>query len=200
MSIFRACSLPLIILTLVLGACASAPPPAGKELPPGYLYKGKFLNIRSPNEKGWYLAAASHAGIEFKHSGAGKGETFSAQVTTFPLPQMHNTAEFMDFLKKEFEADTDPKRFTILSYKFEVSDARQYRCVNISAVIEDKQALASAPRHEKRLLQSIALYCRHPVNKLAGFAIVYSRRGKSLDPELSNRAKAFIAGVQVPGH
>lgn len=190
----------VISLTLALAACTIPPPAAGKALPPGYLYKGKFLDIRSPNEKGWYLVSASHAGMQFTHRGEKKGETFAAQVFTFPLPEMQNGKEFVDFLVRGFETDADSKHINIINSNFQVSNARKYRCVNVSTVVRDKRAVTSSTQHENLLLQSISLYCRHPVQRLAGFAIVYSHRGKSLYPGLRKQAQAFIAGVQVPGH
>lgn len=198
MSLFRARFLLVNILMLVLSACATVSPPVGKPLPPGYLYKAKFLNIRSPNEEGWYLAGASPSGIQFTHHGAGKEETFIARVSTFPLPDIQDADEFVNFIKRGFKTDTESKRFTIVKAEFKHSDARKYLCVSISAVIKDRGDLTSSQQHEALMLQTMSLYCRHPVKKLAGFAITYSHRGKSLYQNLGKEAKDFIAGVQVP--
>lgn len=200
MSIIRARVFLVITLLLVLAACAMPPPPLGKPLPPGYLYKAKFLNIHSPNQQGWYLAGAAQSGMQFVRHGKEKDETFAAQVSTFPLPEFHKADEFLDFIKRGFQEDTNPKRFTTIKTNFKLYAARKYLCVRVSAEIEDKQALTAQNHHEKLKLQSISLYCRHPLNKLAGFAIIYSHRGKSLYPDLAKDANAFIAGVQVPGY
>jgi len=200
MSIVRARFFLVIILLLALVACATPALPIGEPVPPGYLYKAKFLDIRSPNEAGWYLAGAAQTGIQFTRHGDDKGETFAAQVTTFPLPEFQGTDEFVNFIKRGFQADTDSERFSVIQSNFKLSTARKYRCVDVSAVIEDKQALTSPGHHGKLMLQSISLYCRHPVNQLAGFAIIYSHRGKSVNPDLAKEANAFIAGVQVPGY
>ena len=66
--------------------------------------------------------------------------------------------------------------------------------------MEDKKAITSPGHQEKLLLQASGLYCQHPVNPIAGFAIIYSHRGKSLDSNLTPEAKSFISGVQVPGY
>lgn len=200
MSIARARYILVIPLLLTLAACAAPSLPIGKPIPPGYLYKAKFLDIRSPNEAGWFLVGATPSGVVFARHGDGKEETFAAQVSTFPLPEFKDADEFLDFIKRGFQTDTDPKRFTIIKSNFTRSDARKYLCVNVSAVIDDRQALTSAKQRVKLMLQSRSLYCRHPVNKLAGFAVTYSHRGKSLYPDLTKDANAFIAGVQVPGY
>ncbi len=200
MSIVRGRFFLFITLLLALVACAAPPLPIGKPIPPGYLYKAKFLDIRSPNEEGWYLAGAAQSGIQFTRHGDEKEETFAAQVSTFPLPEFQDADDFVNFIKRGFQADTNPERFTVIKANFNLTGVRKYRCVNVSAVIEDKQALTSPKHHEKLMLQSISLYCRHPVNKLAGFAVIYSHRGKSLYPDLTKDANAFIAGVQVPGY
>lgn len=200
MSMTRARLFLVITLLLALAACAMPPPPVGKPLPPGYLYKAKFLDIHSPNEEDWYLAGASQSGIQFTRHGDKKMETFTAQVTTFPLPEIKDADAFVSFIKRAFQADASRERFTIVKKNFKISDARKYLCVKVSAVIEDKQALTSPGHHDKLMLQSVSLYCRHPVNRFAGFAIAYSHRGKSLYPGLGKQANAFISGVQVPGH
>jgi len=115
-------------------------------------------------------------------------------------PDFQDDDAFVNFIKRGFQKDTDPERFTVIKMNFKRSGVRKYLCVNVSAVIEDKLALTSEKQHEKMMLQSISLYCRHPLNKLAGFAIIYSHRGKSLYPDLTKEANAFIAGVQVPGY
>ncbi|MEJ2360165.1 MAG: hypothetical protein P8Z75_01865 [Gammaproteobacteria bacterium] len=188
----------LFVMLGLLASCASPPPQQGKPLPAGYLYKGSFLNIHSPRQKGWYLSSASHAGMQFTRHGDKKGERFTAQVQTFPLPRFKHTRDMVSFLKNGFEKDTRSARFTIIKSDFKLSDVRKYPCVSVSAVIQDNQATGSHAHHKKLILQSYSLYCRHPVQKLAGFAITYSHRGKSLYPGLKQQARAFMAGVQVP--
>lgn len=195
---FRVSYVLVITLMLALNSCASIPPPIDKPLPPGYVYKASFLNIRTPEQAGWYLAGASQSGMQFTRRGDEKGETFTALVSTFPLPNIQDADEFLAFIKRAFKDDTEKKRVTIVNLNFNISSARKYLCVNVAAVIEEKQAISSVTQHEGMLIQSISLYCRHPLNTRAGFAIAYSHRGKSLYPDLSKEAKAFIAGVQVP--
>lgn len=190
----------LLVLLGPLASCAGPQQQGTKSLSAGKLYKSEFLNIHAPGQKGWYLASASHSGMRFVRHGDKKGERFTAQVQTFPLPRFHNTQEMIGFLKKGFEKDVKSARFTVVRSDFKVSKARQYPCVHVSAVIQDRKATDSASHHVKLLLQSDSLYCRHPVQKLAGFAIIYSHRGKSLFHGLDKQARSFMAGVQVPGH
>lgn len=64
MNVFSIRIVSLISLLLALSACALPPPdlPAGKPIPPGYLYKADFLDIHSPNEEGWRMVAAADKG------------------------------------------------------------------------------------------------------------------------------------------
>lgn len=200
MSLARTRLLAVLSLFLALAACTTPALHVGQSVPPGYLYKAKFLNIHSPAEKGWSLVGAAESGIQFARHGDRKEGTFAAQVATFPLPEFQDDDVFLDFIKRSFQTDTDHKRFTIIKSSFKLSDARKYLCVRVFAVVEDRQAPTLAKHHRKLLLQSFALYCRHPLNKLAGFAIIYSHRGKSIYPGLEKKANAFITGVQVPAY
>ena len=200
MSRFKKCYPMTMIVVLALASCAVSHPPAAKPLSPGTLYQGKLLSIRSPNETEWYRVKASRTRMQFNHHGTGEGESFSAKVFAFPLPKMENGKQFIKYLKKGFEKDATLAKYSIIKSSFRPSNKRKYRCVSASSVVQDKHALTSPIHNEKYLSESISLYCMHPVVKNAGFAIIYSHRGKALYSNMSKEARDFIAGVQVPGY
>ena len=169
-------------------------------LPAGLLYKGDYINIRSPNSDGWTLQDSSTAGMVFAKSGAEPNETFAAQVGMFPLAPTNNKEEFVSLIQQGADSDTDNERFDIIESEFNYSEERSYPCVEASAILEDKQAWTSSTTQEVLLLQMKSLFCRHPVRDDTGFAIIYSHRGESLYPNLNAEAQAFFNGVQVPGY
>jgi hypothetical protein len=200
MNKFLEICLMAMVLTFALSSCASAPSSTSGTIPPGFLYRGDFLNIRSPNEKGWRPVAVSHTSMIFTHRGVEKGESFGAQVLTLPVPGMDNAQQLLNYIKKSFKAELNRKKYAVVKSKFHVTKTRKYPCVRVSMVIQNKRVLKAASEHKKLLVQSISLYCRHPVQKSAVFAAIYSHRGTSLDPGLSKKADDFINGVQVPGY
>lgn len=188
---------PPLIFTLLFTATASAaskPEP----VPPGRLYSGHYVNIHAPDSQGWYLEGSSGVSMEFARKGAKQGERYGAQVLIFPLPKAKSKKEFISLIKERFKAHSE--RFSILKSDFRYSDQRSYPCVRISALLEYKKAQTSLNHGKKPLLQFICLYCRHPVRQKTGFAIIYSHRGKSLDPDLKAEARSFADGVRVPRH
>lgn len=197
-NIFRARRFLLLVFTLLLSASAVAARSKLEPVPPGRLYKGHYVNVRAPDSQGWYLAGASGVSMEFLRKGVNQGERYGAEVLLFPLPPAGSKEEFLKLIKERFIAHS--KRFSILKSDYRYSGKRSYPCVHISAVVEDKKVKTAGDQHTKPVLQFISLYCRHPVRQKTGFAIVFSHRGKSLDPNLAAEAQSFAAGVQVPGH
>jgi len=186
------------IFILALASCATGPSRPPKPVLAGQLYEGSYINVRAPASDGWYLASSSSGGMEFGRRGAEQGETFAAQVLMFPLPQTQSEEDFVTLLKKGFEADTNSERFSVLELDFRYSGERSYPCVSVSSVVEDKKAQTSPNRREKLVLQSLALYCRHPVRQETGFGIIYSHRGKTIYSKLTAEAEDFARGVQIP--
>ncbi|WHZ12850.1 MAG: hypothetical protein OJF60_003291 [Burkholderiaceae bacterium] len=113
----------------------------------------------------------------------------------FYLAPTRTPQEFEALIEQTAKKDIDRTRFAVEQLTFASSDERSYPCVRTSYIVQDK-----APQGMKNplLLQTDALYCRHPKRPTTGFAISYSHRGESLDPSLGAEAQQFIAGAQVP--
>lgn len=187
-----------LILTLVIAGSASAAHGKLEPVPPGRMYKGRYVDIRAPDSKGWYLIGSSGVSMEFARKGKEQGERYGAQVLIFPLPPAKTKEEFLRLVKERFKAHS--QRFSILKSEYRYSDKRSYPCVHISVVVENKKFQTAMNSHKKPVVQFISLYCRHPVRQRTGFAIIFSHRGTSLDPDLDTEAQSFADGVQVPGH
>lgn len=180
----------LLLISFLLSSCAGMTH-SREPVSPGFLYESKFLNVRAPNSEGWFVVT-SPSGREFARSGKEENETFAGQVLFFPLKETGSKAELVSQIKKAFE-DGDTGRYEKIESQFKYSSQRKYPCVSVEKVDKDK-------KFNSYLLQTKGLYCRHPVSKNAGFAIVFSHRGASLYPNFKAEAKSFIKGVQVSGY
>lgn len=190
-----------LILPVLLSACVtSGPTKKTRPVPPGFLYKGEYVNVRAPISGDWYMVQSSPSGMAFARSGSNPGESFGAQLIMFPLDPTKTKAEFVSLIKQGFKKDTDSERFRAIESEFKYSHQRSYPCVEVSSVVEDNNAQTSPTQRETLLIQATSLYCRHPVLQNTGFSIIYSHRGKSLYPNLAVEGQRFIGGVQVPGH
>ena len=189
------------ILPILLSACVTSGPTRNtKPVPAGFLYKGDYINVRSPNSDGWHLVQSSPEGMAFAKGGANPGESFGAQLLMFPLTPTKTKDEFVSLIKQGYKNDTDTERFKSIESEFKYSEKRSYPCVEVTSVVEDKNAQTSPTQREVLLLQAKALYCRHPERQATGFSISYSHRGKTLYSSLDAEGKSFIDGLQVPGH
>jgi hypothetical protein len=188
----------LIFAAVVLGLGACAVPSSGPtfvSVPPGKLYAGGYINIKAPSSEGWLLVRSSAGGMEFGRRGPAPNENFGAQVLMFGLPPTKSTEEFEALVKSGVEKDTDPNRFDVQLATYKYSNERNYPCVRYHSLVQDK-----APKGLKGplLLESDALYCRHPVRQETGFAVIYHHRGEERYANLHSEAQAFIDGVEVP--
>ena len=190
-----------LTLPVFLSACVTSGPTRNtKPIPAGFLYKGDYINIHSPDSDGWQLIQSSPGGMAFAKGGANPGESFGAQLLMFSLAPTKTNDEFVSLIKQGYKSDTDKERFKSIESEFKYSEKRSYPCVEVTNVVEDNNAQTSPTQREVLLLQAKALYCRHPVRQDTGFSISYSHRGKSLYSNLDAEGKGFIDGAQVPGH
>ncbi len=169
-----------------------------KYIQPGNLYAGPEINIKSPNNKGWYITSTSGGGIEFARVNYKENVSYGAQVLSFPFPETKSPEAFVNFIKTVVESNTDNKRFVIIDSKYEHSNERPYPCVRSSAKVKDTQSKVSYSKTTVQILQKSGLYCRHPFHRTGGIAIVFSRRGPVAVSNFDRKANEFINGVQVP--
>ena len=191
--------LSTILLSLALASCVTTP--QKREPIPvaaGHLYPGSYINVRAPNSEGWHLVSSSPAGMEFARSGIGENDTFGAQLLMFSLTETENNEEFVALIKKGIEADTDSSRFKVISSEYSYSETRGYPCVNVESTVNDTKAEVQGNKQAELLLQSVSLYCRHPVRTDTGFSATYSHRGTTLYKQLLDEAIVYIDGIQVP--
>lgn len=185
------------VLFLGLQPCArEAQAQNGNPVAPGQAFSGGYINIKAPNADGWWLIQSSGAGMGFAKRGLEANESFGAQVLMFRLAPTDTPEEFEALIKVSAAKDTDPSRFDVQQMHFKYSNERGYPCVRHSSVVKDK---APQGLNNPLLLESVGLYCRHPVRQETGFAIIYSHRGESLYANSRVEAESFIQSVQVPG-
>ncbi|HWI41002.1 MAG TPA: hypothetical protein VNX25_05890, partial [Verrucomicrobiae bacterium] len=190
--------LPLLLFPFLLSSCLHGPGQSRAPLPPGYVYRGNYIDVTSPRSEGWYLVNSSAAGMEFARKGVLPGETFGAQVLMFPLAPARDEKEFVELVRKGFAADIDPERFSVVESDFRFTAERGYPCVKVRYTAQDRKAQVSPSARGTLLLQAESLYCRHTVRQDTGFSIIYSHRGKEAYPNLATEAAYFFDGVQVP--
>jgi hypothetical protein len=186
----------VVACSLLLASCANPRQP--QTLAPGQVFKGGYINVSAPNAEGWRLAESTNDGMAFAKAARGPGDTLGAQLLTFELQAAETPEQFVALIREGIQRETDPKRFDVLESRSEYTSERGYPCVRHQSVVADKEALTSPGTREQLLLETRALYCRHPLRTNTGFAAIYSHRGRGAYPGLADEAREFIRGVQVP--
>ena len=187
----------LAFSVLLLSSCA-APSRQFPTVAPGQLFEGGYINVKAPNSQGWRMAESSTTGMAFGKAGRAQGETLAAQLLMFELQPTQTSEQFVALMKEGLQKDTDPIRFDIIESSSDYASERGYPCVRHHALVSDKAAQTSPATKEQLLLETRALYCRHPVRTNTGFAAIYSHRGRSRYPSLAEEAQDFLQGIQVP--
>ena len=189
------------LIFILSGCIVIAPTYERVPVDSGQFFPGNYLNLHSPKSDGWFLLISNQFGMEFARQGINEKDSIGAQVLTFPLAPVDSNNDFVSLIKLNAIRETDGNdRFNLIESEFRYTDERKYPCVRTYLLTEDTKAKISRVSEEALLLEAIGLYCRHPVHKETGFAILYSYRGKSLYSDLSEEAESFINGVNVPGH
>jgi hypothetical protein len=116
----------------------------------------------------------------------------------FGLEPTRSPEQFVALIKSGIAKDTNPNRFDVLKSTEVYSTERGYPCVRYSASVRDKEAQTSRNTQEVLLIETEALYCRHPIRDTTGFAGIFSHRGRASYPPLRDEAEDFIKGIQVP--
>jgi hypothetical protein len=103
----------------------------------------------------------------------------------------------MELIRKGVEADTSPNRFRELNSEFQHEESRGYPCIRYTGLHEDLQAKLQTGATGTLTTQTQTLYCIHPAEKGAAFAVGYSHRGQNLQPDFENEANQFIGSSHV---
>jgi hypothetical protein len=172
----------------------------GCSLPPGKMFAGTTIGVHSPQSEGWQLVQSSSAGMAFAKKGKLAYESYAAQVSFFSLAATSNQDEFVTLIKKQIQQDTSNQRFTSNELKYRYVADRGYPCVQLTYLVTDNNANVGSDGLMELKIETVSLYCRHPVKQDTGFAVIFSHRGKEVDPAFAVQAKTFIDGVQVPDH
>ena len=182
----------------LLASYAAAQPAKPRPVQAGQIFKGSFVNVKAPNSSGWSLVESSSNSIGFTKPGPAPGETLAAQVLLIGLAPTRTPDQFVALIKEGVRKNHDPQRFDFLESRIDYTSERPYPCARYYGVLNDKEARISFTQTRLLRLEVHGLYCRHPVQTEGGFAAIYSYSGYGTYPNLAERAREFIQGVEPP--
>lgn len=185
----------LLIATVLFLGCTGA---RGPELPANHLIDGTYINIHSPNSKGWHKWTHSNSQVIFAKYGNVSGESYIARVIFFPIEATDTKEEFFELIKNNETKNRNTERFTPIESNFKLFEQRSYSCVIGEQLSKDKMAKTSIFSTEELLMQVKSLFCKDPKSEERAFMVGYSFRGYTVNKNFDKEADSFIDGVEFP--
>ncbi|MBC8236741.1 MAG: hypothetical protein H8E76_00785 [Helicobacteraceae bacterium] len=130
----------LLMATVLFLGCTGA---RGPELPANHLIDGSYIDIHSPNSKGWSKMVHSNSQVVFAKDGNISGESYVARVVFFPLAVTKTKNEFFNLIKTQASQSFNEERFITIESSFESSEQRSYPCAEAKQLFKDKMAKTS---------------------------------------------------------
>lgn len=135
-----------------------------------------YYTFSPPRDEGWTIAYRNSTQTALAKEGSNLDETYAISIFVSELPNFASEEEFIDFLKKEKDKDTDSKRFKILKNDPQIYKGRGDYCVNYHSIVEDHMAAKKSSNKDPMFLETVDYICRHPKNKNIGIIFDYSHR------------------------
>ena len=177
----------LLVTTLFLSSCATK-----QEVLPSQRYENSYINVNSPNTRGWRLSQGKW-GMMFGKKDE-KGASYIITMLHYALPKRITDSKFLKMVKK-----TNVKNkewFQMIESSSKLSIFQGYTCVKIEQLIKDNEAHISSTDTRILLLRISSLYCKIPKKNIV-LVISYSYRGKKIPNTFKTDAKYFLNGVKI---
>ena len=129
-----------------------------------------------PQEDDWVIVYKDISQISLAKKGNDKDETYAISVTMVEIPNIDTEYEFMDFVAKSRDKDTDTKRFKILKDDTNIYKLRADYCVSYHTIAEDNKAVKHFMNKKPMLVEMVGYTCRYPLNRNMVINFDYSHR------------------------
>lgn len=170
--------------------------PAHAQTPPDTeRVRTELLDVRAPAGSGWRVSVRQPARVAWARPGTGENDSQAAFASVFRLTPPRDGDHLLSLVRDGTAADTPAERFRPLQSTFTRDDTRGVPCVRHVAVHEDTQARLRTGGMGSLVMQSVTLYCLHPVERGLAIAIGWSHRGTLPVADADAQGEAFLAGA-----
>jgi hypothetical protein len=185
--LLRGLATPVLLTSLVAASWAQGAGPAR--------VRTGLLDVRAPAGNDWRLSVRQPARVAWARAGSGENDSQAAYAQVFRLTPPRDGEHLLSLLRDGAAADAPAERFRPLASTFTRDDSRAAPCVRHAALHEDTQARLRTGGTGPLLMQSLTLYCLHPVERGLAIAIGWSHRGATPLADAEAQAGAFLAGA-----
>jgi hypothetical protein len=170
------CCLPVLFIS----GCATAPNPN----PIPLTEKDEYFNsagivIKRPSGDNWYWYTPQNNVLAFSKHPDSDTHTFIIPVYTINFrKQFSDQNSFLEYVKKEKEKDTNPKRFK--NVKFDLKLDNKYGDYSVKYLMEAEDHGVRIDNGKIQVIRVVGYFFLHPNEPKLAYDISYSERG-SLD-------------------
>lgn len=187
--------LMLTIIAVVIMGCTPLRP-AMKEvpLPPHIILKNGY-SLVPLNEPGWLIGYENSEKLVLGRRAANPDETIIIRSFIQTLPLLKSEEEFIGFSKSVLVME-GATRHKIVSQKTMPLTIKGQSCARNDTVLEDHAAVKRTSRNENMIIESYALFCKHPNNSV-GILLEYSHRyyAENKDPDSAKKAQELFDSI-----
>lgn len=182
------------IVLAVMGCTPLRPTMKEVPVPPHIILKNGYALVPL-DEPGWLIGYEDSEKLVLGRHAANPDETFIVRSFIQVLPPLKSEEEFIGFSKSVLVME-GANRHRILSQVTMPLTIKDQSCVRNDTVLEDKAAVKRTSRNENMVIESYALFCKHP-NKSVGILLEYSHRHypEGKDPDSANKAKKLFDSI-----
>jgi hypothetical protein len=185
-----------LILLVALAGCV-ATKPAFTPLPnPGSRISLNGYSVVSPVGQGWLVSRRGEFDIGYIKTIGSRTHTFGLTAVGVPFTLRFGTPEeFLEYVKKSKEADTNPKRFRTLDRDAHIEPTVGPFCVRHHQKVEDHAAANAEGPY--LILDAVSVTCVHPQSPTLVIDVGYHDRYKPGElPGPVQEGEQFIRSLQ----
>jgi hypothetical protein len=182
-----------VALLVALGGTGG--PSLAQPSPDAERVRTELLDVRAPAGSGWRVSVRQPARVAWARPGTGENDAQAAFASVFRLTPPRDGDHLLSLVRDGTLAETPAERFRPLQSTFMRDDSRGAPCVRHVALHEDTQARLRTGGTGSLVMQSVTLYCLHPVERGLAIAIGWSHRGMLPVADAEAQGEAFLAGA-----
>jgi hypothetical protein len=177
-----------IIAVAVMGCTPLRPTMKEVTLPPHIILKNGY-SLVPLDELGWLIGYEDSEKLILGRHAADPDESFIIRSFIQVLPLLKSEEEFIGFSKSVLVME-GATRHKMISQETMPLTIKGQSCVRNDTVLEDRAPVKRTSRNENMIIESYALFCKHPNNSV-GIFLAYSHRyyPENKDPDSAKKAQ-----------
>ncbi|MEX0958342.1 MAG: hypothetical protein WDZ63_03555 [Burkholderiales bacterium] len=188
----------LLLIVLMLGACAGNERKSG-ELPyPAKRLTQKGYAFMPPNEPYWFIAGRDESQLLLVRQRTLTDESVSIVAGYVDLPEASATDTLVSHVRISDQQAVQSSRYRVQEHEVEAHAVGNVVCTRSYMLVEDHEGERAARTIGAILLETLTLICPHPSDNRLGVSLTYSHRfyPEDRDRQLAAKGMAMFESLE----